>query len=922
MGKNFRFQKTISMVLISIFLSSFLLTEAYSFPLDIFFGFQTNNIAFGKPTSSNDMTVGNGPYKGNDNNMNTFWSAKEERPDIWWMVDLKYVYSLTGYEVVWLGDETLYEYKIDVSNNKLNWDTVVNKTGDTKHSKVGSGDFSATARYVRITITKFKRKPLSAEFPGFYEFKVFGTFDSMPDIEIFPPIPSTPEATSTPEPTPEATQTPEATSTPTATVMPTPEATPTSTQTPTPEATPTPEPTPTSTTESTPIMTETATPLVTPTPEPTIQPDISLLRNTLEKVEFGSPTNMSLSQEGEIYIPGHIKNQKEIILVIENSLASNTIYNEVSTAMDYGLFAKNNIYCSGEGITVYASVNANDTFSSDADTVYVSDVLSAKKFLVTTPNMDVDWYINNLEPVEMPRFYEKLISEAELNSLVFEPSDFLVSNTMEFPGQPDFSVRYNSSTNTFEIVGSGTFNIDSSMYFKGNLVISVHSTNNANKSFLLADGSIEIQGTSLTPESENDILNLYSIHGSIIINTHNSEIKGVMYASGVTGNPLYDNSKSGDVIIAGSDNTLIGSVAAGKDILIRGANTTIKYPEDALIYERTEYYDDVTTTFDFKRIVKLFISKYAGSDTKLGVIQYSDSANENSFVLYDLSNIDEIIQLVNEVDNMDNNYTTKNNLGDGLRRAYHTLNNRSESDVPKYIVNVNLTAPNRWTSESSSYIGYKTDNESADYISGDGTLDIDEKGLDYAKVIGNMISSSDITPVFIDYSNASSISSKLEDISVSAGAKALPDGKHYYTIPSNEDFVSLAIGILQSQPANVILDNVFYEEIYPVEVVVTKVPSGMELTQDIYDGDIRYTVSGKLGDIMLTYDGIKFIMTPYSFDVFVRYVSFGKIEYLGSDSKITYTINYIDTNGDEQIMMLEKSFEDMEVNVGWIVDLQ
>jgi hypothetical protein len=120
----------------------------------------------------------------------------------------------------------------------------------------------------------------------------------------------------------------------------------------------------------------------------------------------------------------------------------------------------------------------------------------------------------------------------------------------------------------------------------------------------------------------------------------------------------------------------------------------------------------------------------------------------------------------------------------------------------------------------------------------------------------------------------------------------------------------------------VILDNVFYEEIYPVEVVVTKVPSGMELTQDIYDGDIRYTVSGKLGDIMLTYDGIKFIMTPYSFDVFVRYVSFGKIEYLGSDSKITYTINYIDTNGDEQIMMLEKSFEDMEVNVGWIVDLQ
>ena len=628
---------------------------------------------------------------------------------------------------------------------------------------------------------------------------------------------------------------------------------------------------------------------------------------------------MSMSQEGEILIPGNIKEQKEIMLVIENSLASNTIYNDISTAMDYALFAKNDIQCIGENISIFASVNANNSFSSTTDTLYVSDVLSAKDFTVTTPNMNVDWYVNNFEPVEMPSFYEKLRSEAELNSMVFKPSDFLFINQKLFPGQPNFWIRYNSISNTFEITGSGIFRIESSMYFKGNLVISVQNTNNINKSFLLADGDITMQGTALTPVSENDVLNLYSIYGSIRISTDNSRINGIMYAEGIKGNPLYNIEDSGDVIVEGSNNTLNGAMAAGKDIKLYGANTTIQYPSDGFSTERSEYLDVVTSTFDFKKIAKLFIGRFAGTETMLGVIQYSESANDNSFALYDLSNPDEVNQLVSEVESMEVNYTEQNNMGDGLRRAYHTLNNRTESDAPKYIVNVSVTAPNKWTSEGSEY---KTDNESAVYISGDGTYDIDEKGIGYAKNIGDMISSSDIEPIFIDYSNISSVSSKIEDISVSAGADALPDGKHYYTIPSNEDFLSLATGILQSQPTNIVLDNVLYEETYPAGVIVTEVPSGMNIDQVVYDGNIRYKVSGMLEDIMLTYNGSKYIINLYSFDVTVKYVLVGNIEYLGSDSKITYTIDYIDAIGDDKTLILEKNFDDMDVNVKWIIDLQ
>lgn len=633
---------------------------------------------------------------------------------------------------------------------------------------------------------------------------------------------------------------------------------------------------------------------------------------------------MSLSQEGEILIPGNIKGQKEIMLVIENSLASNTIYNDISTSMDYGLFAKDNIYCEGEDTEIYASVNANNSFNSIVDTLYVSDVLSAKDFSVTTPNMDVDWYVNNFEPVEMPSFYEKLRSEAESNSMVFEPLDFFFQNQKVFPGQPSFGIRYISGSNTFEITGSGVFRIESSMYFKGNLKISVPNTNNINKSFLLADGDIAIQGSALTPDSENDVLNLYSIHGSIRISTDHSNINGIMYAEGNKGDPLYNDEDSGDIIIEGSNNTLVGAMAAGKDIRIYGANTTVQYPSDGFSTEESEYFDVVTTNFDFKKIAKLFIDKFAGTDTMLGVIQYSDSANDNSFVLYDLSNPDEIIQLVSEVESMEINHTEQNNMGDGLRRAYHTLNNQSESDAHKYIVNVSVTAPNKWTSESSSYeaIEYKTNNENANYISGDGTSDFDEKGIGYAKNIGNIIASSSIETFFIDYSNSSSFATKIEDIAVSAGSDELLDGKHYYTIPSNEDFVSLATGISQSQPTNINLDNVLYEETYPAGVVVTKVPSGMNVNPVIYDGNIRYNVSGKLEDITLTYDGSKYIINPYSFDVGVKYVSVGIIEYLGSDSKIRYTIDYIDTNGDDQTVILEKNFDDMDVNVKWIIDLQ
>jgi hypothetical protein len=61
-----------------------------------------------------------------------------------------------------------YKYKIEVSSDDVTYNTVVDQTGRT-----ATGDtidnFSATGRYVRITVTG-----ASAGWASFYEFKVYG----------------------------------------------------------------------------------------------------------------------------------------------------------------------------------------------------------------------------------------------------------------------------------------------------------------------------------------------------------------------------------------------------------------------------------------------------------------------------------------------------------------------------------------------------------------------------------------------------------------------------------------------------------------------------------------------------------------------------------------------------------------------------
>ncbi|OPZ84174.1 MAG: hypothetical protein BWY74_04273 [Firmicutes bacterium ADurb.Bin419] len=388
----------------------------------------------------------------------------------------------------------------------------------------------------------------------------------------------------------------------------------------------------------------------------------------------------------------------------------------------------------------------------------------------------------------------------------------------------------------------GTLIIDESMYFQGNVRFSVPHTENRNNCFILADGNITIEGNGFTPASSYDIINLYSIHGMIRVDTSNSNIRGVLYTSGVTGNPLYTENV-GNILVGGNNNVIEGSIVSANNIEINSSNTSLNYPEEGLSDVKGKYYDISVSTFDFREAAKRIVDKFAGTDTKMGVMQYGNSANNNSFLIYDLSMPDGVAALKTEIDSIATNKTEYRNLGDGLRRAYYTLKNQPLTEASKYIITLSASEPNKWTSADSGLTGYKSVDGRADFTSGDGSYDEDNKGLNYAKSIGGIIKSDNIEPIFVDYSNIPTVMDKVESVAVSSGAKEALEGVHYYVMPSVHDFYSVIDSLYMKPVSNVTLNNVRYEEIYPAGVKVVNVPDGMTISTVDVGGKQRYKVS-------------------------------------------------------------------------------
>jgi len=654
----------------------------------------------------------------------------------------------------------------------------------------------------------------------------------------------------------------------------------------------------------------------TPSPKPTdndVNADIILSRNTVSEAELGTSGDISISHSGELLLDGTISKEKEIVLVIDNSGVLNSYQEDFWTPLDFGIYSNHDLTIQGQGVTVNGSTHANNKFTGTAESIKITETCSASTFDLTSKNIDVNEFINITSPIEMPHFHSRVINEATANYLVFKPEDFFGPfNARPMPGQIGVFIEYNHFYGRFEIKGGGTLIINSSMYFKSDLFISLSKTNNISEGFLVADGNITIQGNDLYPSGPNDRLYVYSINGNIEFQTSNSTINGLVYAPGNPTNP-----NSGNIYFKGINNTINGSVA-GKDLDFSAAGLTVNHVQGQFDSVESKYFESTSYLNSVKDTARALVDLFAGSKNKMSVIQYSDSANNNHFKLYNLSSEKEVNDLKKRIKDIKPETSGYSNMGDGMRRAYHLLNKPPKSQAEKYIIVLAGSEPNRWTSTSGLDLQPKTDDGNARHLRADELL---YKSLDYAEDIGSIIAESNIKPIFIDFS-PDDIDTVLENIAVSSGAKVITEtGKHFYSASNSFDLLRIFDSIYLDTFYDVSLNNVVYEEILPIGVKVLEVPEWMSIETLEIDGITRYKVFGTLDSIPLNFDGEKYTFSFYSFDIKVQFLKPGEILFDGKDAKMIFKVDYI--NHDDKISSdnVEAHPEDMAVKVTMKIDI-
>ncbi|MDX5566110.1 alpha-L-fucosidase [Streptomyces sp. ID05-04B] len=116
---------------------------------------QPADIAAGRTAtaSSEESSKGNTAAKAVDGSTATRWCASNGNTGHWLKVDLGAAKSVTGARIAWELDATNYRYRIEGSTDNTNWTMLADRTGTTSTSQVQVAVFSASARYVRVTVT-------------------------------------------------------------------------------------------------------------------------------------------------------------------------------------------------------------------------------------------------------------------------------------------------------------------------------------------------------------------------------------------------------------------------------------------------------------------------------------------------------------------------------------------------------------------------------------------------------------------------------------------------------------------------------------------------------------------------------------------------------------------------------------------------
>ena len=100
------------------------------------------NLALNRTASASSSQAGNPASSGNDGNTTTRWSANDGNTGHWWTVDLGASKNITGgTQVKWEQSGKAYQYKIETSNDNVNWTLKVDKTNNTSTDQIQNDVF-------------------------------------------------------------------------------------------------------------------------------------------------------------------------------------------------------------------------------------------------------------------------------------------------------------------------------------------------------------------------------------------------------------------------------------------------------------------------------------------------------------------------------------------------------------------------------------------------------------------------------------------------------------------------------------------------------------------------------------------------------------------------------------------------------------
>ncbi|MEV0198814.1 discoidin domain-containing protein [Nonomuraea sp. NPDC050691] len=133
------------------------------------------DLALGKAASADSSQSGRPPSLADDGDTATRWCAADGDTGHWWQVDLGSAAALSGTEVRWEFART-YQYHVSVSADGSTWTRVADRTASTATAQVQSDAFTATARYVRITVTGLA----ASTWASIADFKVYGADTGTP----------------------------------------------------------------------------------------------------------------------------------------------------------------------------------------------------------------------------------------------------------------------------------------------------------------------------------------------------------------------------------------------------------------------------------------------------------------------------------------------------------------------------------------------------------------------------------------------------------------------------------------------------------------------------------------------------------------------------------------------------------------------